>query len=101
MLVKDISAGFFVASTGLERFLFNERDASVVRRNVLSLRMVEDWSVKGVVLVVAVANEKDVVEWSLGPPQLITHSSIVSKLFSFPWQPPNTKSLHVSSPRSK
>ena len=39
---------------------------------------------KGVVLVVAVANEKLVVEWSLGPPQLITHSSIVSKLFSFP-----------------
>ena len=46
--------------------------------------MVEDWSAKGVVLVVAVANEKEVVEWSLGPPQLITHSSIVSKLFSFP-----------------
>ena len=55
--------------------------------NVLSLRMLEDVCEKGrVVLVVAVENEKVVVEWSwsLGPPQLITHSSIVSKLFSFP-----------------
>ena len=83
--LQDISEGFVVASTGLERFLLlNERDGSVVRRNVLSLRMVEDWSVKGVALVVAVANENAVVEWSLGPPQFITHSSIVSKLFSFP-----------------
>lgn len=101
MLVKAISEGFFVESTLLERFLFIDCDGSVVKRNVLSLRIVEDWSEKGVVRVVAVANEKDVVEWSLGPPQLITHSSIVSKLFSFPWQPPNTKSLHVSSLLSK
>lgn len=101
ILVKDISAGLFVASTGLEWVFVNERDGSVVSFNVLSLRMVVDWLAKGVVRVVAVANEKDVVEWSLGPPQLITHSSIVSKLFSFPWQPPNTKSLQVSSLLSK
>lgn len=101
MLVNAISEGFFVESTLLERFLFIDCDGSVVKRNVLSLNLVEDWSEKGVVRVVAVANEKDVVEWSLGPPQLITHSSMVSKLFSFPWQPPNTKSLHVSSLLSK
>ena len=82
--LQDISAGLFVASTGLEWFLVNERDGSVVSFNVLSLKLVVDCSVMGVVRVVAVANEKDVVEWSLGPPQLITHSSIVSKLFSFP-----------------
>jgi len=62
MLVKAISVGFFVAITGLELFFSTVRGGSVVSRNVLSLRMVEDVPVKGVVLVVAVANEKDVVE---------------------------------------
>lgn len=36
-----------------------------------------------------------------GPPQLITHSCIVAKLFSLPWQPPKTKSLQDSVRRSK
>ena len=31
-----------------------------------------------------VGKENDVVGWSLGPPQFIKQSSIVSKLFSFP-----------------
>ena len=60
--LQAISVGFFVAITGLELFFPTVRDGSVVSRNVLSLRMFEDVPVKGVVLVVAVANEKDVVE---------------------------------------
>ena len=31
-----------------------------------------------------VGEEKDAVVWSLGPPQLTTQASIVSKLFSLP-----------------
>ena len=36
------------------------------------------------VVTLAVGNEKVVVGWSLGPPQLTTQASIVSKLFSLP-----------------
>ena len=38
----------------------------------------------GMAVTPGVGKEKAVVGWSLGPPQLIKQSSIVSKLFSLP-----------------
>lgn len=48
------------------------------------LASVDDPGTTDLAVTLAVGNEKDVVGWSLGPPQLTTHASIVSKLFSLP-----------------
>ena len=57
------------------------RDESVVRAGAWSVsRIVEDRAVTGP----EAGKEKAVVECWVGPPQLTTHASIVSKLFSLP-----------------
>ena len=50
----------------------------MVRAGSLSSR------IEAVEAVTEAGKEKAVVGWSVGPPQLTTQSSIVSKLFSFP-----------------
>ena len=50
----------------------------MVRAGSLSSR------IEAVEAVTEAGKEKAVVGWSVGPPQLTTQSSMVSKLFSFP-----------------